>query len=129
MDAEAITRSLLPMKPFLKKVVYEAGPTGYGLARALQKAGLPIQVLAPGKIEREPNPGSKTDRLDCRKLAEYAEEKKSLKAVAIPTEEEEADRQVWRLRDQLMTQQRRVKQQIKSLLLQNSLAEPEGLSH
>ena len=129
MDAEAITRSLLPMKRFLKKVVYEAGPTGYGLARALQKAGLPIQVLAPGKIEREPNPGSKTDRLDCRKLAEYAEEKKFLKAVAIPTEEEEADRQVWRLRDQLMNQQRRVKQQIKSLLLQNSLTEPDGLSH
>lgn len=129
MDVAAITRSLLPMKPFLKKVVYEAGPTGYGLARALQKAGLPVEVLAPGKIEREPNPGSKTDRLDCRKLAEYAEEKKSLKAVAIPTEEEEADRQVWRLRDQLVNQQRRVKQQIKSLLLQNGLAEPEGLSH
>jgi transposase len=129
MDVETVVKTLLPMKRFLKKVVYEAGPTGYGLARALKQAGLPIAVLAPGKIEREPNPGSKTDRLDCRKLAEHAEEKKSLKVVAIPTEEEEADRQVWRLRDQLMNQQRRVKQQIKSLLLQHGVTEPDGLAH
>lgn len=128
MRIETVVASLKPMKPALKKVVYEAGPTGYGLARALKQAGLPVEVIAPGKTPQPANPGSKTDRLDCRRLAEYAE-KGLLKAVAIPTEQEEADRQVVRLRDQLVVKQRRVKQQIKSLLLQQGLAEPAGLAH
>jgi transposase len=128
MDNKTVVASLKRFAPALKKVVYEAGPTGYGLARALKKAGLPAEVIAPGKVPQEPNPDSKSDRLDCRKLAEYAE-KGSLKPIAIPTEQEEADRQVVRLRDQLVGKQRRVKQQIKSFLLQQSLAEPAGLAH
>jgi len=130
MDSATVVASLKRFAPALRKVVYEAGPTGYGLARALKKAGLPIEVIAPGKVPQEPNPGNKSDRLDCRKLAEYAEKGLLKKAViAIPTELEEADRQVVRLRDQLVAKQRRVKQQIKSLLLQQSLPEPSGLAH
>jgi transposase len=34
------------------RVAYEAGPTGYGLARALELAGVGCVVAAPGKIER-----------------------------------------------------------------------------
>jgi transposase len=128
MDNKTVVASLKRFAPALKKVVYEAGPTGYGLARALKKAGLPAEVIAPGKVPQAPNPDSKSDRLDCRKLAEEAE-KGSLKAIAIPTEQEEADRQLARLRDQLVGKQRRVKQQIKSLLLQQGLPEPSGLAH
>ena len=130
MDNKTVVASLKRFGAALKKVVYEAGPTGYGLARALKKAGLPAEVIAPGKVPQEPNLGSKSDRLDCRKLAENAEKGLLKKAViAIPTEQEEADRQVVRLRDQLVGKQRRVKQQIKSLLLQQGLAEPAGLAH
>ena len=139
MDNKTIVASLKRFAPALKKVVYEAGPTGYGLGRALKKAGLPVEVIAPGKVPQEPNPDSKSDRLDCRKLAEYAEQGALKKAViAIPTEQEEADRQLARLRDQqeraaycarLVGKQRRVKQQIKSLLLQQGLPEPAGLTH
>jgi transposase len=128
MDNKTIVASLKRFGPALKKVVYEAGPTGYGLGRALKKAGLPGEVIAPGKVPQAPNPDSKSDRLDCRKLAEEAQ-KGSLKAIAIPTEQEEADRQLARLRDQLIVKQRRVKQQIKSLLLQQGLPEPVGLAH
>ena len=128
MCPETVVASLAPMKAALKKIVYEAGPTGYGLARALRKAGLPVEVVAPGKTPQPANRASKTDRLDCRMLAEYAE-KGLLKAIAIPTELEEADRQVVRLRDQLVVKLRRAKQQIKSLLLQQGIAEPEGLAH
>jgi transposase len=126
-DGEAILATLKPLRAALKRVVYEAGPTGYGLARALEKAGLPVEVVAPGKTPRPANMGSKSDRLDCRTLAQYAE-KHLLSRVALPTEEEEADRQVVRLRDQLMNKQRRVKQQIKSLLLYYGIREPEGLA-
>ena len=34
------------------RAAYEAGPTGYGLARALHTAGVGCVVAAPGKIER-----------------------------------------------------------------------------
>jgi transposase len=34
------------------RVAYEAGPTGYSLARALHAAGVGCVVAAPGKIER-----------------------------------------------------------------------------
>jgi len=130
MDNQTIVASLKRFGPALKKVVYEAGPTGYGLARALKKAGLPVEVIAPGKVPQAPNADSKTDRLDARKLAEEAEKGSLQKAViAIPTEQEEADRQLARLRDQLIGKQRRVKQQIKSLLLQHGLPEPAGLAH
>jgi hypothetical protein len=36
------------------RVAYEAGPTGYGLSRALGTVGLGCVVAAPGTIERPP---------------------------------------------------------------------------
>ena len=125
-EVRAVVGSLSRFKVALKQIVYEAGPTGYGLARALRKAGLATEVIAPGKTPQPANRDSKSDRLDCRKLAEFAE-KGLLKAVAVPTEEEEADRQALRLRDQLTKKRRRVMQQIKSLLLQYGIPEPPGL--
>ena len=125
-DVAAVVRSLSRFKVALKQVVYEAGPTGYGLARALRKAGLATDVIAPGKTPQPANRDGKSDRLDCRRLAEFAE-KGLLKPVAVPTEEEEADRQALRLRDQLTKKRRRVMQQIKSLLLMYGIPEPPGL--
>jgi len=110
----------------LHKIVYEAGPTGFGLARALREARLCVEVVAAGKVPKPANPGNKSDRIDCRQLAEFAE-KDLLSAVAIPTEDEEASRQVTRLREQVIKKVRRVKQQIKSFLLLHSIAEPAGL--
>jgi len=127
-DVGTVVRSLRRFKAALKRVVYEAGPTGYGLARALRNAGLPAEVVAPGKTPQPANRDSKSDRLDCRKLAEFAE-KGLLKPVAVPTEEEEGDRQVVRLYEQLTKKRRRVMQQIKSLLLMHGIPQPEGLKH
>src|SRR4051812_33149616 len=38
---------------------YEAGPTGFGLARALAGAGIRCEVVAPSKLERRPAIGSR----------------------------------------------------------------------
>ena len=35
-------------------VTYEAGPTGFGLARAFAAAGIRCEVMAPSKMERPP---------------------------------------------------------------------------
>ena len=44
-------------------VAYEAGPTGFGLARALIAAGMQCHVLAPSKMERPSGDRVKTDLL------------------------------------------------------------------
>ena len=38
------------------RATYEAGPTGYGLARELARRGVECVVAAPGKIPRAPRP-------------------------------------------------------------------------
>ncbi len=117
---------LEPAREALQNVVYEAGPTGYGLARKLMAAGFPCRIVAPGKTPRAASKGNKSDRLDCRRLAEYSA-KDMLKYVGIPTEAEDHERQLIRMRDDQMKKRKRIKQQIKSFLLYNSIDEPAGL--
>src|SRR3954465_11004079 len=51
------------------RVVYEAGPTGFGLARAGRAAGIEVMVCSPGAIPRQPGDRIKTDARDALKLA------------------------------------------------------------
>ena len=55
--------------------------------------------------------------------------KRLLAFVTVPTPEQEADRQVLRLREQIVRKSRCVQQQIKSFLLQYSIPEPVGLTN
>ena len=50
------------------RVSYEAGPTGFGLARALEQAGVSCLIAAPGKIARPATDRVKTDRRDAELL-------------------------------------------------------------
>jgi len=124
-DNTRLLHDLQQVRCSLKNVVYEAGPTGYGLVRLLRSAGFPAEVVAATKTPRMVDSAGKTDRLDCQQLAEYAA-KGLLTYIAIPTEQQESDRQVVRLRDQLMSKRKRVMQQIKSFLLQYGIAWPGG---
>lgn len=107
-------------------VAYEAGPTGFSLARALQAENIPITVAAPSKIPRSVTAGSKTDRLDCLKLAHYAA-KGLIRAIAIPTAEEEAQRALLRRRHQLVDRVRQCKQRIKGFLLYLGYKETDAI--
>ena len=124
-DNSRLLHDLQQIRCSLKNVVYEAGPTGYGLVRLLRSAGLPAEIVAATKTPRMVDSAGKTDRLDCQQLAEYAA-KGLLTYITIPTEQQESDRQVVRLRDQLMSKRKRVMQQIKSFLLQYGIAWPGG---
>jgi transposase len=48
--------------------IYEAGPTGFALARAAEQRGLDIRVVAPGSIPRASGDRVKTDRRDAKRL-------------------------------------------------------------
>lgn len=48
--------------------VYEAGPTGFGLARAANGRGVDVRVVAPGSIPKGSGDRVKTDRRDAIRL-------------------------------------------------------------
>jgi transposase len=125
---QALVEKLAPILKRVARVVYEAGPTGFALARRLAGAKLPVQVIAPSRLLAPVGAEAKSDRLDCRKLAMHSA-KGLLQPVRVPTAQEEADRQVLRLREQLVRKARTAQQQIKSFLLQHGLAEPKGLKY
>jgi transposase len=110
----------------IQTVAYEAGPTGFGLCRAVEEAGINCCVVAPSKVLRPVTNGAKTDRLDCLKLADYAA-KGMLKPITVPSVREEGERSLIRRRGQIVDTIRRTKQRIKSHLLYFGVEEPSGL--
>jgi len=113
---EALADQLLPLLPFTKTVAYEAGPTGFSLARILQRRGFNVVVCAPSHTPRTPARQNKSDRIDAGKLAKFAA-LGLLRVVTIPTEQEEQERLVLRHRNALVDKAKRVKQQIKAEFL------------
>ena len=71
-DPKQLNKKLEPMACSIKDIVYETGPTGYGLARDLIKNNLPVSVVATSRIPRQSGAEDKTDRFDSRKLAQYS---------------------------------------------------------
>jgi transposase len=51
------------------RAVYEAGPTGFGLARAAIDRGIDVRVVAAGKVPRASGDRVKTDKRDAERLA------------------------------------------------------------
>lgn len=51
------------------RAVYEAGPTGFGLARAAADRGIDVRVVAAGKVPRASGDRVKTDKRDAERLA------------------------------------------------------------
>ena len=125
---QQLIEKLKPAARALRNIAYETGPCGYALARHLKKADMPVCVAATSKIPRPAGQEDKTDRIDSKKLAQYAA-KGLLKSVAIPTIKQEADRQLYRMRHRQVRNLAKVKTQIKSFLMMHDINEPEKLSH
>ena len=51
------------------RAVYEAGPTGFGLARTARERGIDVRVVAAGKVPRASGDRVKTDKRDAERLA------------------------------------------------------------
>jgi transposase len=85
--AHEVLAFLLELAP-PARVVYEAGPTGYGLARRGRAAGIDVQVCAPGMIQRAGSERIKTDKRDAIKLARL-HAAGQLVLVYVPTLEQE----------------------------------------
>ena len=102
------------------RAAYEAGPTGYGLARALEAAGIGCVVAAPGKIERPAQDRIKTDQRDAERVLRLLMID-ALHPVRVPTVEEEALRDLVRAREDLRGDLMRARQRLSKLLLRHGI--------
>jgi len=99
---------------------YEAGPTGYGLARELLASGVECIVAAPGKIPRGATDRIKTDRRDAEHLVRLLLAGK-LHPVRVPGPAEEALRDLVRAREDIRTDLMRTRHRLSKLLLRHGL--------
>jgi transposase len=114
-------------KPSTVQIIYEAGPTGYGLQRALVQRGYACQVIAPSLIPKRAGERIKTDRRDCLRLAELARAGE-LRAVWIPDPADEAIRDLARAREDAVNARTQVRQQLKGFLLRHDVRYPRRTS-
>ena len=102
------------------RVAYEAGPTGYGLARACAAVGMACTVAAPSKIPRASGDKVKTDRRDAERLARLLR-LGELVAVRVPEPHEEAARDLVRAREDARGELMRARHRLSKLLLRHGL--------
>jgi transposase len=114
------TTAWLRQLPAPVRVAYEAGPTGYGLARACAAAGIRCTVAAPSKIPRAPGDRVKTDRRDAERLARLLR-LGELVAVRVPEPHEEAARDLVRAREDARGELMRARHRLSKLLLRHGL--------
>jgi len=107
------------------RVAYEAGPTGYGLARELVKRRMECVVAAPSKIPRASGDRVKTDRRDAEHLVRLLLAGK-LHAVRVPGPEEEALRDLIRARESVRMDLMRSRHRLSKLLLRHGIRFDDG---
>jgi len=100
---------------------YEAGFSGFSLARRLQRQGVEPLVMCPQRLD-ERCKRVNTDKRDARAIASrldryLAGNTEALVAVRIPTEQEEDERALARQRDQMLEARKQFEAQGRSLLL------------
>jgi transposase len=120
-DLPRLVRKLLSLAPAEHlRVVYEAGPTGFGLCRELRARGIACIVVAPNRVPQLPGPRVKTDKRDARYLA-WQLRMGTLSGIAIPDEELEALRDLIRAREDSLHARRRTRQQLSGMLTRHGI--------
>lgn len=97
---------------------YEAGPCGFELQRAMTAEGVPCDVIAPALIPRRAGDRIKTDRRDASQLA-VLYRAGALTAIHVPTEQEEAVRDLLRCREDIRADLLRARHRLGKFLLRH----------
>ncbi len=106
-------------------VTYEAGPTGFGLARFLAAEGIGCLVAAPSKLQRPVGDRVKTDVRDARHLARLLH-LGEIVAVAVPSVEQEAARDLVRAREDVRGDLMSARHRLSKLLLRQGIVYYQG---
>ena len=118
-------RSWLGDLPGPVAVAYEAGPTGFGLSRSLNAAGIRCEVVAPSKLQRPTGDRVKTDARDAVHLARLLR-LDEITPVAVPSVEQEAARDLVRAREDARGDLMRARHRLSKLLLRQGFVYSGG---
>jgi transposase len=99
-------------------VTYEAGGTGFGLARAFAEVGIRCEVAAPSKIVRPAGDRVKTDAKDALLLARLLR-MDEISPVRVPSVSEEAARDLVRAREDCRIELMMARHRLSKLLLRH----------
>jgi len=102
------------------RATYEAGPTGFALARRLEVAGVDCLVCAPGMIPRGPSDRVKTDQRDAERLVRLLIAGE-LHRVTVPSIEAEGLRDLVRAREDLRGDLMSARHRVSKLLLRHDV--------
>jgi len=102
------------------KVAYEAGPTGFGLARFLRGHGVACSVAAPSKLQRPSGDRVKTDARDAEHLARLVKLDEIVE-VTVPSVQQEAARDLVRAREDVRGDLMRARHRLSKLLLRQGI--------
>ncbi|MGH3477986.1 MAG: IS110 family transposase, partial [Nocardioidaceae bacterium] len=106
-------------------VTYEAGPTGFGLYRALTAAGIRCEVAAPSKLQRPAGDRVKTDARDAIHLAKLLR-LDEVTSVTVPSVEQETARDLVRAREDCRGDLMRARHRLSKLLLRHGIVYYDG---
>lgn len=120
-EALAWVRSL----PGPVRVTYEAGPTGFRLARVLAAAGVECVVAAPSKLQRPSGDRIKTDQRDALHLAKLLKLGEIVQ-VRVPSVEQESARDLVRAREDVRGDLMRSRHRLSRLLLRQGIVYSGG---
>lgn len=105
-------------------VTYEAGPTGYGLARDLTEQGIDCIIAAQSKLLRAPGDRVKTDQRDALALARMLS-LGEITEVRVPPIEQEGLRDLSRSRQRGMEDLKHSRQRINAMILRHGHRYPK----
>jgi transposase len=103
--------------------VYEAGPSGFGLARAGRERGIDVRVVAPGSIPRGAGDRVKTDRRDAIRLVRLLAAGE-LRFAFVPSLADERFRDLVRCIEDVRGDLMRARHRLGKLLLRHDLRYP-----
>jgi transposase len=118
-DEDSVRRLIARFEdPRQLRACYEAGPTGYELARLLWSSGVSCEVIAPSLIPTARGDRVKTDARDCRRLA-LLHRAEQLVAIRVTSVAEESVRDVCRARADMIIDQNRARHRLGKFLLRH----------
>jgi transposase len=106
-------------------VAYEAGPTGFGLARFLRGRGVDCKVAAPSKLQRPAGDRVKTDARDALHLARLLHLGEIVE-VTVPSIGQEAARDLVRAREDCRGDLMSARHRVSKLLLRQGIVYSGG---
>ena len=112
---------------FELKICYEATYLGFSLARELKEKKLDCEVIAPSSIPTRADKTAKTDRIDCRDMAQFYKNG-LLTVVSLPDQKMEQVRDLIRSRIFIGRQLRDVKRHILSTCRRSGLNYKQAVS-